>query len=89
MARESREHGKDCSLEMVHPIRGRSPAQCSKEELPNEIWPDSFVEEANLSAQHIFKLREALGDTLEGERYIFTLPRYPVRGSRPYHHRGR
>ena len=38
-----------------------------------EIWPDSFVEEANLS-QHIFKLRKALGDTLEGERYIVTLP---------------
>jgi eukaryotic-like serine/threonine-protein kinase len=45
----------------------------SKEELLKEIWPDSFVEEANLS-QHIFKLRKALGDTLEGERYILTLP---------------
>ena len=45
----------------------------SKEELLKEIWPDSFVEEANLS-QHIFKLRKALGDTLEGERYIVTLP---------------
>ena len=45
----------------------------SKEELMKEIWPDSFVEEANLS-QHIFKLRKALGDTLEGERYIITLP---------------
>jgi DNA-binding winged helix-turn-helix (wHTH) protein/tetratricopeptide (TPR) repeat protein len=45
----------------------------SKEELLKEIWPDSFVEEANLS-QQIFKLRKALGDTLEGERYIVTLP---------------
>ena len=45
----------------------------SKEELLKEIWPDSFVEEANLS-QHISKLRKALGDTLEGERYIVTLP---------------
>jgi eukaryotic-like serine/threonine-protein kinase len=45
----------------------------SKEELLKEIWPDSFVEEANLS-QHIFKLRKALGDTLEGEHYIVTLP---------------
>jgi len=51
--------------------RGREVV--SKEELLNEIWPDSFVEEANLS-QHIFKLRKALGDTLEGERYIVTLP---------------
>ncbi len=45
----------------------------SKEDLLKEVWPDSFVEEANLS-QHIFKLRKALGDTLEGERYIVTLP---------------
>jgi len=51
--------------------RGREVV--SKEELLKEIWPDSFVEEANLS-QHIFKLRKALGDTLEGERYIVTLP---------------
>jgi DNA-binding winged helix-turn-helix (wHTH) protein/tetratricopeptide (TPR) repeat protein len=45
----------------------------SKEELLKEIWPDSFVEEANLS-QQIFKLRKALGDSMEGERYIITLP---------------
>ena len=51
--------------------RGREVV--SKEELLKEVWPDSFVEEANLS-QHIFKLRKALGDTLEGERYIVTLP---------------
>ncbi len=51
--------------------RGREVV--SKEELLKEIWPDSFVEEANLS-QHIFKLRKALGDSLEGERYIITLP---------------
>jgi eukaryotic-like serine/threonine-protein kinase len=51
--------------------RGREVV--SKEELLKEIWPDSFVEEANLS-QHIFKLRKALGDTVEGERYIVTLP---------------
>jgi eukaryotic-like serine/threonine-protein kinase len=51
--------------------RGREVV--TKEELLKEIWPDSFVEEANLS-QHIFKLRKALGDTVEGERYIVTLP---------------
>jgi DNA-binding winged helix-turn-helix (wHTH) protein len=62
----------------------------SKEELLKEIWPDSFVEEANLS-QHIFKLRKALGDTLEGEQLHChpAWPRLSVRGSRPYHQRGR
>jgi eukaryotic-like serine/threonine-protein kinase len=51
--------------------RGREVV--SKEDLLKEVWPDSFVEEANLS-QHIFKLRKALGDSPEGERYIVTLP---------------
>jgi eukaryotic-like serine/threonine-protein kinase len=51
--------------------RGREVV--TKEELLNTVWPDSFVEEANLS-QHIFRLRKALGDSLDGERYIVTLP---------------
>jgi DNA-binding winged helix-turn-helix (wHTH) protein/tetratricopeptide (TPR) repeat protein len=51
----------------------RSREVVTKDDLLKEVWPDSFVEEANLS-QHIFKLRKALGDTLEGERYIVTLP---------------
>jgi DNA-binding winged helix-turn-helix (wHTH) protein len=46
----------------------------TKEELMNRVWPDSFVEEANLS-HNIYKLREALGDGSSGEKYIETLPR--------------
>lgn len=46
----------------------------SKEDLLQRLWPDSFVEEANLS-HHIYKLREALGDGGSGELYIETLPR--------------
>jgi DNA-binding winged helix-turn-helix (wHTH) protein/Tol biopolymer transport system component len=45
----------------------------TKEELLKEIWPDSFVEESNLS-QNIFMLRKALGDTAENREYIVTLP---------------
>jgi DNA-binding winged helix-turn-helix (wHTH) protein/tetratricopeptide (TPR) repeat protein len=45
----------------------------SKEELMKTVWPDSFVEEANLS-QNIFVLRKLLGDTADGRRYIVTLP---------------
>jgi eukaryotic-like serine/threonine-protein kinase len=45
----------------------------SKDALMKELWPDSFVEEANLS-QNIFMLRKALGDTPEDRRYIVTLP---------------
>jgi DNA-binding winged helix-turn-helix (wHTH) protein/tetratricopeptide (TPR) repeat protein len=45
----------------------------SKEQLMQAVWPDAFVEEANLS-QNIFTLRKALGDTSEERRYIVTLP---------------
>jgi eukaryotic-like serine/threonine-protein kinase len=45
----------------------------SKEQLMQAVWPDAFVEEANLS-QNIFTLRKALGDTTEDRRYIVTLP---------------
>src|SRR5215469_811077 len=44
-----------------------------KEELMKAIWPDSFVEEVNLS-QSISTLRRALGDTAHKSRYIATVP---------------
>jgi DNA-binding winged helix-turn-helix (wHTH) protein/TolA-binding protein len=51
----------------------RSREVVSKEELLKEVWPNSFVEESNLS-QNIFLLRKALGDTAENRQYIVTLP---------------
>ncbi|HSE16686.1 MAG TPA: winged helix-turn-helix domain-containing protein [Pyrinomonadaceae bacterium] len=45
-----------------------------KDELLKVIWPDTFVEEANLS-QNIFYLRKALGDDRIGPRYIETVTR--------------
>ena len=44
-----------------------------KDDLMKAVWPDSFVEEANLS-QNIFTLRRALGDSAEPRRYIVTVP---------------
>jgi Tol biopolymer transport system component/DNA-binding winged helix-turn-helix (wHTH) protein len=46
----------------------------TKEELMNEVWPDTFVEEGNL-AQNIYTLRKALGTPASGEDYIKTVPR--------------
>lgn len=43
----------------------------SKEEIISRVWPDSYVEEANLS-HHIFRLRRALGEG-EGAKYIETI----------------
>ena len=45
-----------------------------KEELIASLWPDTFVEEANL-AHHIWRLRKALDDTKDDESYIETVPK--------------
>jgi len=45
----------------------------TKEELLQAVWPDSFVEEGNLS-QNIFLLRKALLSKQKDFRYIVTLP---------------
>ena len=45
----------------------------TKNDLIKDVWPDSFVEESNLS-QNIFVLRKTLGDTPEDRRYIATIP---------------
>lgn len=43
----------------------------SKDELLNAIWPERFVEEANLT-QNISVLRRALGERASGKKYIAT-----------------
>lgn len=45
-----------------------------KEELLGKVWPGVFIEEGNL-ARHIFNLRQVLGDTPDGRKYIETIPR--------------
>ena len=45
----------------------------TKDELMKLVWPDSFVEEANLS-RNVFMLRKALGESPQDHRYIVTVP---------------
>ena len=45
-----------------------------KKDLMQAVWPDSFVEEGNLT-DNIFRLRRALGDGENGTRYIETVPK--------------
>jgi DNA-binding winged helix-turn-helix (wHTH) protein/tetratricopeptide (TPR) repeat protein len=61
------------AFEILLILARRSREVVSKDELMNAVWPDAFVEEANLS-QNIFMLRKALGDTPEDRHYIVTLP---------------
>jgi len=52
----------------------RHPHQVvTKEELLSAIWPNSFVEESNLS-QHVFLLRKALGSGGDGGQIVVTVP---------------
>src|SRR6185369_12183238 len=45
----------------------------SKDVLLKRVWPDTFVDEANLT-QHISVLRKALGETPQDRRFIVTVP---------------
>src|SRR5271154_2291324 len=65
-------------------VRGRGEV-VSKQELMDAVWPDSFVEEGNLT-QNIFLLRRELGKTAEGEDYIQTLPKRGYRMNVPVVH---
>src|SRR2546421_12359409 len=52
----------------------RSGTLVTKDELMARLWPDSFVEEANLT-QNVFQLRKVLGEAQSGSNYIETVPR--------------
>src|SRR5581483_541968 len=66
------------AVEMLLVLVGRAGRPLSKEELMEQVWPDTFVEEANL-AVHISMLRKTLGKRPEGGQYIETLPRHGYR----------
>jgi DNA-binding winged helix-turn-helix (wHTH) protein/tetratricopeptide (TPR) repeat protein len=50
----------------------------TKDELMKQVWPHSFVEEANLTV-NISALRKVLGETPEGGQYIETVPKLGYR----------
>jgi TolB-like protein/DNA-binding winged helix-turn-helix (wHTH) protein/Tfp pilus assembly protein PilF len=45
-----------------------------KEELLEKVWPGVFIEENNL-ARRVFNLRQVLGDSPDGRKYIETVPK--------------
>src|SRR5215471_17785782 len=49
-----------------------------KDELLNQVWPDTIVEESSLS-QKIYQLRKILDDGSGEEKYIQTVPRHGYR----------
>src|SRR5271154_3465132 len=76
------------ALETLLVLLRRRGEVVSKRELMEAVWPDSFVEEGNLT-QNIFLLRKELGKTSDGEDYIQTVPKRGYRMNVPVEEIGR
>lgn len=61
------------ALEILVVLVQRQGEVVSKDDLMQAVWPNTFVEEANIS-QNIFILRRALGETIQDHRYVVTIP---------------
>ena len=62
------------SLDLLVVLVENSGHLLEKGELMKRIWPDSFVEEANLSVK-MSALRRALGEGPNEHQYVETVPR--------------
>jgi DNA-binding winged helix-turn-helix (wHTH) protein/Flp pilus assembly protein TadD len=62
------------AVELLVALVGEAGEVVSKDELLRQVWPDTFVEEANLSV-NVSILRKALGEQADGQPYIQTLAR--------------
>ena len=62
------------ALDVLIALVERAGDVVTKEELLQRVWPDTFVEEANLSV-NVSALRKALGTGDGGHAYIQTIPR--------------
>src|SRR5688572_25015479 len=61
-------------LETLMTLVQNSGRIIDKEELMTRVWPDTFVEESNLTYT-IVQLRKTLGDDARHPRYIETIPK--------------
>ena len=61
------------ALEILIVLLERPGELVSKQELMARVWPNVFVEPANLTV-HISKLRRTLRDGREGNRFIINIP---------------
>jgi DNA-binding winged helix-turn-helix (wHTH) protein len=61
------------ALEILIVLLERPGELVSKRELMDRVWPNVFVEPANLTV-HMSALRRTLGDGREGNRFIINVP---------------
>jgi DNA-binding winged helix-turn-helix (wHTH) protein/tetratricopeptide (TPR) repeat protein len=62
------------AVDLLAALVGEAGQVVPKEELLRRVWPDTFVEEANLSV-NVSILRKALGNQPDGRPWIQTVPR--------------
>jgi DNA-binding winged helix-turn-helix (wHTH) protein/Tol biopolymer transport system component len=62
------------AYDLLMTLVARAGRLVTKEDLLKEVWPETFVEEANLSYT-VSAIRKALGDESEPYRYIETIPK--------------
>jgi len=62
------------SFEILVSLLQNNGRLLTKDDLMRQVWPDSFVEEANLTV-NISALRKVLGETPSGQQYIETVPK--------------
>jgi TolB-like protein/DNA-binding winged helix-turn-helix (wHTH) protein/Tfp pilus assembly protein PilF len=62
------------AFELLVALVRKNGGVVGKDELMKELWPDSFVEEGNLT-QHVFALRRALGEHHRDPQFIETVAR--------------
>lgn len=62
------------TFELLRILVENSGHVLEKDALLKRLWPDSFVEEANLT-QNIYTLRKTLGEGANEHRYIETIPK--------------
>ena len=60
------------TLDLLVALLEKGGALISKEELVSAVWPDTFVEESNLT-HHVSLLRKTLGNVENGQPYIETI----------------
>jgi DNA-binding winged helix-turn-helix (wHTH) protein len=61
------------ALEILTVLLERPGELVSKQELMDRVWPNVFVEPANLTV-HMSALRRTLGDGRDGNRFIINVP---------------
>ena len=61
------------ALEILIALLEQPGQLLSKKDLMARVWPDTFVEPANLTV-HVSALRRALGDGRNGNRFLINIP---------------